>query len=142
MSGILKISEATVLALHAMVAIASRDHTMVTNAEIASSLNASEAHLSKVMQRLAKAGYVKSIRGPHGGFVLGKDASIISLKNIYELFEGSMECRECLLDAPVCGNNCVFGDLMIHTNEIVKEYMTKTSLKAAVEKIKKKEIIS
>ncbi|MDP2983599.1 MAG: Rrf2 family transcriptional regulator [Candidatus Latescibacter sp.] len=137
MSGVLKMSEAAVLAFHAMIYIAVRETGFVTNAEIASALRASEAHLAKVLQRLSKAGLVKSIRGPRGGFILGKDSGAITLRDIYELFEGSMEHDMCLLEAQVCGNNCIFGDLLIHVNDRVREYMTNTLLKDAVEKSKK-----
>lgn len=137
MSGVLKMSEAAVLAFHAMIYIAVRETGFVTNAEIASALHASEAHLAKVLQRLVKAGLVKSIRGPRGGFILGKDSGAITLRDIYELFEGSLERDVCLLDAQVCGNNCIFGDLLINVNDRVREYMTNTRLKDAVEKSNK-----
>ena len=137
MSGVLKMSEAAVLAFHALIYIAAHEEGFVTNAEIASVLHASEAHLSKVLQRLVKAGLVKSIRGPRGGFVLKKDSDAITLRDIYELFEGSLEHDVCLLEEPVCGNNCVFGDLLTKVNDLVREYMTNTRLKDAVEKSKK-----
>jgi Rrf2 family protein len=141
MSEILKISEAAVLAFHAMVAIAAQEDGIVTNAEIASAIQASEAHLAKVMQRLVKAGFIKSVRGPHGGFVLGKDASEIFLKDIYELFEGSLEFKSCLLEKPVCGNNCIFGELMIRVNEIVHDFMINKRLKDVIGKTERKVIV-
>jgi Rrf2 family protein len=137
MSGILKISEASVLALHAMINIATKREEMATNAEIAEFLNASENHLSKVLQRLTKAGLVKSIRGPKGGFVLGKDSSEITIREIYELFEGPMASSKCLMQSPVCGNNCVFGDLLTRINHMVIDFMTETRLSDSVEKLGK-----
>jgi Rrf2 family protein len=137
MSGFLKMSEAAVLAFHALIYIASHEEGFVTNAEIASSLHASEATLSKVLQRLAKAGFVNSIRGPRGGFVLGKDSGEITLREIYELFEGSLEKDTCLLEEPICEGRCVFGDLLINLNVMVRDYMTHTRLKDAVDKSKK-----
>jgi Rrf2 family protein len=134
MSGLLKISEASVLALHAMIYIAVKNEDMATNSEIAEFLNASENHLSKVLQRLTKAGLVKSIRGPRGGFVLGRDSSEITVREIYELFEGTMESGSCLLRTPVCGNRCVFGDLLSRVNATVTEFMTTTTLRDAVNK--------
>lgn len=134
MSGLLKISEASVLALHAMIYIAVKNEDMATNSEIAEFLNASENHLSKVLQRLTKAGLVKSIRGPKGGFVLGRDSSEITVREIYELFEGAMDTGDCLMRTPVCGNNCVFGDLLTRVNAMVTEFMTATTLGDAVDK--------
>lgn len=137
MSSVLKMSGATVLAFHALIYIAVNEDGFVTNAEIASALHASEATLSKVLQRMVKTGLVKSIRGPRGGFVLGKDSSATTLRDIYELFEGSLEQDACLLEEPICGGRCVFGDLLINLNDMVREYMTNTRLKDAVDKLKK-----
>lgn len=136
MSGLLKISDASVLALHAMIYIALKQDEVSTNAEIAEFLSASENHLSKVLQRLTKAGLVKSVRGPHGGFVLGREPEKVSLREIYELFEGTMDSGNCLLQTRVCGNNCVFGDLLSRMNHMVIDYMSKTTLTDAANTLK------
>lgn len=129
MSGILKISEAAVLALHAMMFIANHTDHMVSTREIASVHHASEAHLSKVMQRLVKAGYINSIRGPKGGFELRKETGSITLLELYELFEGPIELKNCLIGFPVCdGKMCIFGDLLGELNRLVINYLTNTKL--------------
>ncbi len=137
MSGLLKISDASVLALHAMIYMAKRKDGVATNGEIAEFLNASENHLSKVLQRLAKAGLVKSIRGPRGGFILGKNPETVTLREIYELFEGAMNMNSCLLETPVCGSACVFGDLLSKMNAMVIDFMTNTKLSDAANKLEK-----
>ena len=72
MSSVLKISDAATLALHTAVLLADRTEGPLTTKEIALTFGISEAHLAKVLQRLAKAGIVHSGRGPKGGFLLGK----------------------------------------------------------------------
>ncbi len=67
MPGILNISEATSLAIHAMIYIEANSNRKVSTKEIAVEFDASEAHLSKVLQRLVRSGYVKSVRGPKQG---------------------------------------------------------------------------
>jgi len=137
MSGIMKISEATVLALHALIVIAAKENGMATNFQIAEFLHASDNHLSKVLQRLTRAGLVRSIRGPHGGFVLGRDPKDIQLREVYELFEGPLHQNHCLLETPVCGESCVFGDLLANMNKLFIDFMTRTTLSDAVEKVGK-----
>ena len=134
MSKILNISEATALALHAVVYLEAHNNRKVSTREIAEEFHASEAHLSKVMQRLVKAGMVNSVRGPKGGFEVGKPTEEISLLQLYELFEGPVSDTICLFGESVCGlDNCIIGDLLSNVNNHVIEYMTKTSLKKIAE---------
>ena len=85
MSSILKVSEAVALAIHACVIVAEKQaEGKTTTASIASALKASEAHLSKVMQRLVRARIMNSVRGPGGGFVMSAKPEDIRLINIYE----------------------------------------------------------
>ena len=70
MANVLRISEAATLALHTLALLASRPGVILSTHKIAKRLEASEAHLAKVLQRLARMGLVRSIRGARGGFVL------------------------------------------------------------------------
>ena len=113
MSSILKISEAAALALHSMVFLAANPDKPVPTKEVASELHISEAHLSKVFQRLAKAGLVKSTRGPKGGFVLAKPREEVSLLDVYESIDGKFTPSTCLFDTPIySGENCILGGLL------------------------------
>jgi Rrf2 family protein len=84
MSNLFKVSEAASLALHAMLHIVANPNRPVSTREIASGMHASEAHLAKVLQRLARVGLARSTRGPKGGFVLGRPAETITLLDVYE----------------------------------------------------------
>jgi Rrf2 family protein len=126
----LKLSEAASLALHTMVLLAgSRDQGLISAHELAEKLEVSEAHLSKVLQRLARAGLVNSTRGPKGGFALGRNYSDISLLDIYETIEGPMVNRHCFRSTRVCNaGNCIFGGLLDDINQRVREYLAETKL--------------
>lgn len=127
MTGVLKISEAANLAIHAVTYIASNNDHKVSTKELASFHNVSEAHLSKVLQRLVKSGFLKSVRGPKGGFVIAKPFNEIKLLDIYEVFEGIFTSTNCLFETPVCGRKtCVFGDLFQELNIKVINYLSRT----------------
>jgi Rrf2 family protein len=129
MSNIIRISEAASIALHAMVFLASQSERIVPSKEMASILGRSEAHLSKVLQRLAKAGLVSSTRGPRGGFVLKRPARDVSLLEVYEAIEGPLEETKCLLGQPICrGEKCIFGDLLNKVDQEAKEYLSRKRL--------------
>ena len=129
MSSILKISEATTLALHAMVYIAANNKKPVSTSTLAKRFNASAAHLSKVMQRLTHVGLLKSQRGPAGGFILTKPAEKITLLEIYETFEGAIPNANCLFDNPVCeGDKCILSSLLKHIHNETRTFLKKTTI--------------
>lgn len=128
MNGLLKISEAASLAFHAMALVAAQNGARKTTPEMSSIMNVSEAHLSKVMQRLVKNGLVKSTRGPKGGFSLVKRENDISLLDIYRVIEGNPAARACLLAHPICnGDGCLLGEIASLENKMI-EYLGKTTL--------------
>ena len=113
MPKVMQISEAASLALHSMALLASKPEKIFSVREISSKLHVSEAHLSKVLQRLAKIGLVRSHRGPKGGFVLGKASDKITLLEVYEAIDGPLLSSKCLFNTPICsGEHCIFGDLL------------------------------
>lgn len=129
MSGILQISEATSLALHSMALLAKTDDMLNTNS-IADVTKASQAHLSKVLQRLSKAELVDSVRGPSGGFYLTRPADTITLLEIYETMEGHLESPDCLLknnDTCVC-EKCMFDGLLEKLAVQFKDYLASHTL--------------
>jgi Rrf2 family protein len=129
MTSALKISEATSLAFHTMALLAAEPARRYPARELAETLCASEAHLAKVLQRLAKRGFVESARGPGGGFRLGADADDVTLLEIYEAIEGPFRPDDCLLGGVLCGGRtCVFGELVRTVNEKVRAYLNETRL--------------
>jgi len=129
MSTILKITEAASLALHASVILAREKERMVSAKEISKELNVSCDHLSKVMQRLVKMDFARSLRGPDGGFSLAKNPGEIKLIEIYEAIEGRFNYQNCLLGKNVCmANKCVLGKLSERINNEVHNYFTNTTV--------------
>lgn len=134
MKNALNISEAYSLALHAMAYIASQGKSRPVSArEISSGLGVSEAHLSKVLQRLTRAGILRSSRGPGGGFSLSRPEGDITLLDIYESVEGPLKLDDCLIGTKICGGKgCIFDDLLHNVNALFKDYLENTT----VERIK------
>jgi len=90
MNKILKISEAAAIAIHACAILGAEKGRRVDARTCQEFSMFSYDHLSKVLQRLTKAGIVRSVKGPSGGFELKRDSSTLYLKDIYEVIEGSM----------------------------------------------------
>jgi Rrf2 family protein len=129
MASIVRLTEGANLALHAVVLLAQHPLQSVDNKTLARQLGASGAHLSKVMQRLQKAGILTSVRGPKGGFMLARNPDTVTMLDVYEVIEGPYEIRECLLDKEVCGTQgCLFGGLLRKAGEEFRELLTRTRI--------------
>jgi Rrf2 family protein len=129
MNNMLRLSEATSLALHSMILMALKNGEMLQTKEMAEHLGCSLDHLSKVLQRLRKNSLILSTRGPKGGSRLSKDPSKISLLEVYEVIEGPFHLPNCMLDDPVCRGECLlFGDLLKEFDEKLRTHLETTTL--------------
>ncbi|MBW6498559.1 MAG: Rrf2 family transcriptional regulator [Bacteroidales bacterium] len=122
MAKLVHLSEAASLALHAMVMIArNKNHVNVNT--LAEEMGASRNHLAKVLQQLVKFNYLRSVRGPSGGFMLNKPPADISILDIYEAIEGKIDTPECPLDRPICPfDKCLMGGLIKDVTIQFREY--------------------
>lgn len=128
MNSLINISEAASLALHTTVLLAHNGGQAMSAKQMAARLQVSEAHLSKVMQRLGKAGLVDSRRGPGGGFTLAVDPAQTTLLKVFEATEGPMSLQSCLCNQPVCTGDCLLGDLLMKLGRLANDYLSGTRL--------------
>jgi Rrf2 family protein len=120
MSSLIRTTDAAALALHAAAVLAGARGSRVSAADIARALGASEAHTSKVLQRLSKAGLVRGRRGPGGGFTLTRPPDRVTLREVYEAMEGPLKIQTCMLGTPVCDRrSCPLGSLFDRLSEDV-----------------------
>ena len=135
MASFLPMSEATALGLHAATLVAESEiegHGAVRMTTMADALKASEAHLSKVLQTLVRAGLLASKRGPKGGYRLTRPGSTIRLLEVYEACEGGVRSDGCLFDRPVCERaSCILGGLVERVRSEVVEHLSHTTLAEA-----------
>lgn len=128
MSKILQLSEAASLALHSMILIAKSDNH-INVSKLSKIIGASPNHLAKVLQQLVKYDFLKSIRGPSGGFVLNKPASEITILSIYEAIEGQIDVPECPFNKPACPfDKCILGNLVKDMTDKFKEHFQNNTL--------------
>ncbi len=91
------ISQTVEYALRAIVTIAQHDGEPCTAAKIATITQVPGPYLSKMMQGLVRAKLVTSRRGLHGGFVLTKAPSELTIWEVVDAVEPLKRIRECPL---------------------------------------------
>ena len=99
----LRLTKKTEYGIIALKHIMNQPGDTVTSAkEIAGHYNIPAENMAKILQMLARKGVVSSCQGAHGGYILAKDATKISLSEIIESIEGPVGLVECVTDSE-CG---------------------------------------
>lgn len=75
---------------------------MTSIKELARRLDIPYHFLGKILQRLAGTGLLTSLKGPTGGFALGRKAKDITLFDIVEAIDGSGFTKNCVMGFPEC----------------------------------------
>lgn len=86
-------------ALRLMLDLALNDHGQpVRIKDISERQGISNKYLEQIISTLTKAGFVKSLRGPQGGYRLAKNPGQYTVGMILRLMEGSLSPVACLDD--------------------------------------------
>jgi len=133
----MKVSTKGRYGLKAMVDLAVHcdDGSCVSLKSIAEREGISEAYLEQLMAILKKNGFVKSIRGAQGGYILERDPKCISVGDILRVLEGSLNVVECVSDRKnvTCGNGtckkCVTKNVWEKISDSLSEVVDSISLK-------------
>jgi Rrf2 family protein len=93
--------------------------------DVAKKEGISEKYLSLIVIPLKAAGMLTTIRGVHGGYILSKHPSKISVKEIVEILEGDLSLVECSKDETYCkkSGNCVTHDIWSGLSEKITDYL-------------------
>ena len=81
------------LATHVVVALALRDGSPATSAELARSINTNAAFLRMLLGRLREAGLIEVALGKGGGARLARSASKLTLADVYHAVERQPPAR-------------------------------------------------
>lgn len=106
MQHVLRISRKIDYGLRAMIYLASLSSgSVVPFREIARQMEVPEDFLAKILKTLVDQGLVKSSRGPHGGYSLGRASAEISFLDVIEAVEGPVALNVCLDGDDACGRS-------------------------------------
>ncbi|HEY9578971.1 MAG TPA: Rrf2 family transcriptional regulator [Rhizorhapis sp.] len=91
--------------IRVLLYLGTRPERLCSIAEVARGYDVSQNHLMKVVNELARAGYVESVRGRSGGIRLGRSPEEINIGAVIRHTEDGfdlLDCDNCIV-APACG---------------------------------------
>ena len=106
-------SKATGYGIRALAYIASQpEHRLCGLQEIAKHEDIPPAYLRKVLGELRRHRVLRSVKGIHGGYELGRSAATITLWEVFRILEPDPYMDMCIFGNKVCSaeSSCAFHD--------------------------------
>ena len=91
----MQLTRFTDYALRTLIYLGKNSDRLVTIREIAEQHNLFENHLVKIVHKLAKLGYIETVRGKGGGMRLARRPDLINLGEVVRDTEENMNIAEC-----------------------------------------------
>lgn len=102
--------------------------------DVAKRQKISQRYLEQIFNKLLKKKILLSKRGPHGGYLLARDASKITVRDIIEAAQGPIVPVQCLtLDESTTKDRerfrtCVTRHVWAQTQKLLEEYFASVSI--------------
>ena len=106
-----------------------QDQGPITLADIAQRQGISLSYLEQLFSRLRKGSLVNSVRGPGGGYVLGKSASEIFIAEVITAVDEKVDTTRCGGDYNCQDNErCLTHDLWNDLSNQIYDYLSQISM--------------
>ena len=102
----------------------------VQTSEIAGRQGVPEPYLDQLLTTLRKVGFVRSRRGPNGGYVLAMEPKELNLGMVVSALEGPMIPIDCLDGSLECNlaGHCAQQDIWRKVEAVTQEFLFATKL--------------
>lgn len=120
----MKLTLFTDYSMRVLLYLAAEPDRLHSIAEVARAYGISHNHLMKVVNQLARSGYIESVRGRSGGVRLGKPAETINIGALVRHTEDNLalvDCGSCVI-APACGMTSVLREAMTAFLTVLDRY--------------------
>jgi Rrf2 family protein len=108
--------------------------------DIASRQQLPYKYLERMLTTLRTAGFVRSTRGPQGGYTLARPPDRITLREIFDTLEGTEGLVECTTDPQVCDryDMCVTQEVWARMYAACMEVLESTTLEDLAQRARQK----
>lgn len=102
--------------------------------QLAESQQISSKYVSRLILELKNAGFVKSVRGVNGGYILAKSPNAISLLDVVEAMEGEISIVDCVMNSDCCGrcSTCPARNVWKTANDSLRNSLGWLTLASAI----------
>ena len=121
------ISQSAEYSLRALICLAQSRGAPLTNQQIAERSKIPSGYLAKILQSLARAGFVSSQRGLNGGFLMTADPAAVTMLDVVRLTDASRRIETCPLG--IHGNHlCSLHRRLDDAAAVVESVLARTTL--------------
>ena len=136
----MKLSTKTEYGIRAILEIAKGNGQPLNLKTIAQRHNISTKYLEQLMAMLKSAGFIRSIRGPKGGYILAKPPKNIIIADVFKTLEGPIATAECLSNKDYCPqvHKCVIKELWQKIQVAINNVLKSVTLQDLIDKARDK----
>jgi len=125
----MKLTKHTDYAFRVLIYLACKEtDRLSTIKEITTAFEISRDHVMKIVQKLAKAGFVKAQRGKQGGIQLGRDSAEINLRDVVTLMETHLSPINCAEPPCKISANCQLAKMLFEAQELFLAHLGQYTL--------------
>lgn len=135
----MKLSTRTRYGIRAMIELAQRrENGPLQLKAIARRQDISVKYLEQLMTVLKSGGFVRSLRGSKGGYLLGKAPSQIRLSDVFRCLEGPLATAECVEDEDYCSRaaDCAARELWVKVERAIEGVLESVTVQDLVDRAK------
>jgi Rrf2 family protein len=127
----LKLTKKADYGLMAMKHLAEQSHAGACSAkELAEAYQIPQELLAKILQKLVKAGLLKSHHGTNGGYFLARDPATISAFEVIRVIDGPLFITSCVTVRGNCVQHerCTIKEPMRKVNQSIEEVLRRITI--------------
>ena len=93
-------------------------------------------YLAAIVRDLKRAGLVRSVRGAHGGYLMGRKPAEVRLLDVVRCLEGSLATVPCVNDPGFCDrrDQCVTREVWAKVDDAIAEVLGSVTLQDLVDR--------
>jgi len=127
----LKLTKKADYGLMAMRHLAEQGHVRACSAkDVAEAYGIPHELMAKILQRLVKAGLLRSQHGTNGGYILAREASLITAFEVIRAIDGPLQITSCVTVRGECGqtDRCNIREPLRRVNDSIEEVLRRITI--------------